>query len=59
MRAHKMKAEIRCGYIWYNDVEIIGYPSVFDAAGEWATKFDNGTRGEKVTYQPKKQGNQH
>ena len=57
MRGKGMGHDTRCGYVWYADLEIVGgYPSVFDAKGEWATKFDNGVRGEKLTYQAKKQG---
>jgi putative resolvase len=50
MRAAKMRAEVRSGYTWYSEVEIVGYPSVIDAVGTWATEFDNGIRGETTTY---------
>jgi hypothetical protein len=54
LRANKMTAEIRSGYVWYDGIEILNYPSVLDAKGEWATTFDNGIRSEKVPYQARR-----
>ena len=37
-------------YVWYENVELLGHPSVYDAKGEWATLYENGVRGEQVKY---------
>jgi len=40
-------------YLWYDDIEILGYPSVFYRGGLWAREHDNGIRGEKASYNSK------
>jgi hypothetical protein len=56
MRANRMVASSRAGYCWYSDVEILGYPNVLDATGKWATQYDNGVRGETMSYLGRKRG---